>query len=41
MGSQNAPRSAEEGGTSILWAVEHPEELTNGSFKQDGKVLEW
>lgn len=41
MGGQNAPRSLEQGGKSIVWAATLPDDGPNGGFFQDGKPISW
>ncbi len=41
MGSQGAPRSAEQGGRSVTWWVDNYEPSLNGLFYLDGERQEW
>ena len=40
MGGEDAPRSAEQGAASILWATAHRQSC-NGQFLLDGEPVEW
>jgi NAD(P)-dependent dehydrogenase (short-subunit alcohol dehydrogenase family) len=40
MGSENAPRNAHQGASSIVWAATE-EGAENGCFYRDGKLLAW
>lgn len=40
MGSENAPRNAHQGASSIVWAATD-EKAENGHFYRDGERLEW
>ena len=41
MGGAAAPRSVEQGATSVLWAVELPDDGPTGGFFRDGKRVAW
>ena len=41
MGGRGAPRSAEQGAASIVWAVTLPDDGPTGGFFQDGEPLPW
>jgi NAD(P)-dependent dehydrogenase (short-subunit alcohol dehydrogenase family) len=41
MGGATAPRSAEQGATSIVWGVTLPDDGPTGGFFQDGDPLPW
>jgi NAD(P)-dependent dehydrogenase (short-subunit alcohol dehydrogenase family) len=41
MGGQGAPRSVEQGASSVMWAVNLPDHGPTGGFYQDGKPLPW
>jgi NAD(P)-dependent dehydrogenase (short-subunit alcohol dehydrogenase family) len=41
MGGQNAPRTVEQGASSVVWAVTIPDDGPTGGFYRDGKPLEW
>ncbi|PPK86029.1 short-subunit dehydrogenase [Neolewinella xylanilytica] len=41
MGGAEAPRSAEEGAASIVWAVTIPDDGPTGGFFQDGNPVSW
>jgi len=39
MGGENAPRNVEQGASSVLWAVNIPDDGPTGGYYQDGKSL--
>ncbi|HEV8429916.1 MAG TPA: SDR family oxidoreductase [Pyrinomonadaceae bacterium] len=41
MGGPNAPRTIEEGASSVVWAVTLPDDGPTGGFFRDGKPLPW
>jgi NAD(P)-dependent dehydrogenase (short-subunit alcohol dehydrogenase family) len=41
MGGPNAPRTIEEGASSVVWAVTLPDNGPTGGFFRDGKPLPW
>jgi NAD(P)-dependent dehydrogenase (short-subunit alcohol dehydrogenase family) len=41
MGGLGAPRSAEQGATSIVWGVTLPDDGPTGGYFQDGEPLPW
>ena len=41
MGGPNAPRSVEEGATSVMWAATLPDDGPTGGFFRDGEPLAW
>ena len=41
MGGRGAPRSPEEGATSVLWGVLLPDDGPTGGFFRDGRHLRW
>lgn len=41
MGGPDAPRSVEEGATSVIWAATLPDNGPTGGFFRDGEPLQW
>jgi NAD(P)-dependent dehydrogenase (short-subunit alcohol dehydrogenase family) len=41
MGGPNAPRTVEQGASSVLWAATLPDDGPTGGFFRDGKQLDW
>jgi NAD(P)-dependent dehydrogenase (short-subunit alcohol dehydrogenase family) len=41
MGGPGAPRSAQDGAASALWAVDLPDDGPTGGFFRDGRALPW